>query len=74
MLVILLCIVSRWYCHFDDDEYVNIGVLAKLLSKYNPESEKVYLGNTNPRQIKPDKVGSCFYLGLFQYLCRFWVL
>ena len=25
----------RWFCHFDDDEYLNIGSLSKQLRMYN---------------------------------------
>ena len=34
----------RWFCHFDDDIYVNTPALVELLSQYNPTKEKVYLG------------------------------
>ncbi len=40
----------RWYCHFDDDEYVNVGALVELLSRYSPERERVYIGHTPPRK------------------------
>lgn len=33
----------RWFCHFDDDIYVNIPALAELLSQFNA-TEEVYLG------------------------------
>ena len=33
----------KWYCHADDDIYVNIVGLTKMLQSYNPK-EKVYLG------------------------------
>ena len=31
----------RWYCHFDDDEYVNVPVLIRTLCVHK---DKVYLG------------------------------
>ena len=37
----LLCF--RWFCHFDDDNYVNVPRLLKLLDNYNPR-EDWYLG------------------------------
>ena len=37
--------LCRWFCHFDDDSYVNIPVLVKTLQQYNPESERLYLGH-----------------------------
>ena len=37
----------KWYCHFDDDVYVNVKELSKLLAKYN--SSKPYYIGRNPR-------------------------
>ena len=37
--------LHRWFCHFDDDSYVNIPVLVKTLRQYNPEKERLYLGH-----------------------------
>lgn len=34
----------RWFCHFDDDVYVNIRELVALLRNYAPSIEPVYLG------------------------------
>ena len=36
----------NWYCHFDDDMYVNLKELYKLLSQYDP-SEPHYIGRNN---------------------------
>ncbi len=36
----------RWFCHFDDDNYVNVAALARLLAKYDPDKEW-YLGKTS---------------------------
>lgn len=33
----------RWFCHFDDDNYVNVLTLVKTLQSFNPH-EDVYLG------------------------------
>eukprot|EP00731_Ephydatia_muelleri_P031356 Em0022g870a len=33
-----------WYCHFDDDMYVNVGALVATLAKYNPGRDRLYLG------------------------------
>ncbi len=41
----------RWYCHFDDDVYVNSVELQKLLSSYDHESI-YYLGR---RSVDHDK-------------------
>ncbi|XP_017489355.1 PREDICTED: fringe glycosyltransferase-like, partial [Rhagoletis zephyria] len=34
---------KRWFCHFDDDNYVNVPRLVKLLDEYSP-SVDWYLG------------------------------
>lgn len=34
---------QKWFCHFDDDNYVNVPRLLKLLDNYNPR-EDWYLG------------------------------
>ena len=41
--------LRRWFCHFDDDSYVNIPVLVKTLQQYNPETERLYLGHMPSR-------------------------
>lgn len=43
----------RWFCHFDDDNYVNVPALVKTLQTFNP-SEDVYLGK--PSLIKEMEV------------------
>ena len=35
---------SSWYCHADDDVYFNAQSLSNELSKYDPYTEHVYLG------------------------------
>ena len=34
----------RWFCHFDDDVYVNVRELVSVLDRHSPSSEPVYLG------------------------------
>ncbi|XP_034934809.1 fringe glycosyltransferase isoform X2 [Chelonus insularis] len=34
---------KKWFCHFDDDNYVNVPRLIKLLNNYNPRDDW-YLG------------------------------
>lgn len=34
----------RWFCHFDDDVYVNVRELVSVLERYTPSREPVYLG------------------------------
>lgn len=40
---------SRWMCHFDDDNYVNVPRLVRLLQGYDPR-EDWYLGKPSIRQ------------------------
>nr|CAB3265541.1 Fringe 1 [Phallusia mammillata] len=42
---------EKWWCHFDDDNYVNVKQLNVLLKEFNPE-ENVYIGKPSmSRQI-----------------------
>ena len=34
----------QWYCHIDDDAYVNVPQLGKLLQKYDPHQTQ-YIGS-----------------------------
>nr|CAI5827836.1 unnamed protein product [Callosobruchus analis] len=34
---------QRWFCHFDDDNYVNVPRLVRFLGDYNPRDDW-YLG------------------------------
>ncbi|XP_064477940.1 fringe glycosyltransferase-like [Ornithodoros turicata] len=40
---------KKWFCHFDDDNYVNVPRLVSLLQQYNPV-EEWYLGKPSIRQ------------------------
>ncbi len=33
----------RWFCHFDDDVYVNVPTLMAMLHRYN-STDSLYLG------------------------------
>ncbi|XP_060660558.1 fringe glycosyltransferase [Drosophila nasuta] len=47
---------KKWFCHFDDDNYVNVPRLVKLLDEYNP-SVDWYLGKpsiSSPLEIHLD--------------------
>lgn len=35
--------VFRWFCHVDDDNYVNLRALLRLLASY-PHTQDVYIG------------------------------
>ena len=39
----------RWFCHFDDDNYVNVPRLVKLLQQFDPLDDW-YLGKPSIRQ------------------------
>ncbi|GIX84702.1 fringe glycosyltransferase [Caerostris darwini] len=39
---------KKWFCHFDDDNYVNVPRLLKLVQSYNPQ-EDWYLGKPSIR-------------------------
>lgn len=52
----------RWFCHFDDDNYVNIEQLRLLLSEYD-SSSFWYLGKpsvASPLEIKLSEVNIKF--------------
>lgn len=36
-------LVFRWFCHVDDDNYVNLRALLRLLASY-PHTQDVYIG------------------------------
>lgn len=42
MLIGNLC-GCRWFCHMDDDNYLNMGALLRLLSQYS-HTQDVYIG------------------------------
>ncbi|XP_013190010.2 LOW QUALITY PROTEIN: fringe glycosyltransferase [Amyelois transitella] len=44
---------KKWFCHFDDDNYVNVPRLVKILQNYNHQ-EDWYLGRTSVS--KPVKI------------------
>ena len=54
----------RWICHVDDDMYINIGVLTKMLAKLN-ESEPIYFGRSGTPFDAPRPVFSGEILGIF---------
>ncbi|XP_033219919.1 fringe glycosyltransferase isoform X2 [Belonocnema kinseyi] len=48
----------KWFCHFDDDNYVNVPRLLKLLDNYNPR-EDWYLGRPSiPAPLEIQRQGS----------------
>lgn len=39
----LPCLTPRWFCHVDDDNYVNVRALLRLLASY-PPTQDIYIG------------------------------
>lgn len=42
-LTVCVCVFYRWFCHVDDDNYVILPSLLRMLSSYH-HSQDVYLG------------------------------
>ena len=38
--------ILRWFCHFDDDQYVNVKILYKTLLQYDSNKD-YYLGKSS---------------------------
>lgn len=64
-----LSVSHRWFCHVDDDNYVNVRTLVKLLSNY-PHTQDMYIGKPSlDRPIEATErlgdnkmVGGCAYV------------
>lgn len=37
----------KWWCHLDDDNYVNDDVILRLLNRYDPDKEDIYIGRAS---------------------------
>jgi len=55
--------ICSWLCHIDDDMYVNLGPLVKILSKFDPKKEPVYFGRSGSDWFKPRQVKRSAKLG-----------
>ena len=44
-IYVILTLSFQWYCHFDDDMYVNVPELSNLLRQYNP-GKPIYIGSS----------------------------
>ena len=40
----IILLIYRWYCHVDDDLYLNVQTLVETLKQYDP-SKDCYIGN-----------------------------
>ena len=56
--------LCRWFCHVDDDVYVNIRQLVRLLLSYDLQKEHVYLGRWSLNRDTKIKVGKNMCLSL----------
>lgn len=63
-----LLLLYRWWCHFDDDNYVNIDLLLDILSKYDWRKD-FYLGK--PSVIDESEVTIWFYIFVVNKLSGF---
>ena len=52
----ILNLQCSWHCHIDDDMYVLLPPLIRLLSKFSPRTEAVYLGRSGSEWFNPRKV------------------
>ena len=59
----------RWFCHFDDDIYVNVPALVAILGKYNPTEERWYLGRWSVNRKEKIEVLPWFYTHSCRYVC-----
>ena len=67
--VIIFCGCFRWFCHFDDDIYVNMAALVATLGKYNPTEEQWYLGRWSVNRKEKIEVLPRFYTHGCRYVC-----
>ena len=45
VLSLSIILYNSWFCHFDDDVYVNVPALVKFLEHYNGKEDKHYFGH-----------------------------
>ena len=60
----LLFSFPSWFCHVDNDIYVIVDNLAKLLSKMDPKSEARYIGKPLTPWKRPSPVSLCVYIAV----------
>ena len=60
---ILLCFRYQWFCHFDDDMYVNVPALGRLLRQYDPH-KPYYIGRW------PGEVWGAPVSGIYANVCH----
>ncbi|GBP76620.1 Fringe glycosyltransferase, partial [Eumeta japonica] len=76
---------KKWFCHFDDDNYVNVPRLVGVLQRYNPQGDwylgrtsvyepvKIYKKSTNKAQyVFIDDAGRVTIRPLLQLKFSFW--
>ena len=53
----LLLFTISWYCHMDDDVYLIMENVVRVLDTFKPKTEQVYLGRPGKAWRTPFKVG-----------------
>ena len=43
--ILVFPFTCRWFCHVDDDVYVNMVPLVRLFKPYDPATQKLYFGH-----------------------------
>ena len=47
----IIMLSHSWFCHFDDDVYLNAPVLVEILEQFSP-SERIYIGKISISKTK----------------------
>ena len=58
-LTLRIIFLFSWFCHVDDDVYVIMDNLVKLLSKMDPKTEARYIGRAATNWKHPVSVSCC---------------
>ena len=67
VIVFIVVVTSSWFCHLDDDIYIVLKNLVKLLSKFDPLKEPIYMGRAGTHWKKPFKVTGIIYTLIIVY-------
>jgi hypothetical protein len=63
----------RWFCHVDDDNYVNVPALNGLLKMYNPIKDW-YLGRTSTTKPLQIRTKSQVSFHLYNYVIDIFII
>lgn len=69
-MLTLRCARCRWFCHVDDDNYLNVGSLLRLLSQHS-HTWDVYIGRPSlERPLEaPQSPGTPHTVASFTHRC-----